>query len=80
MTVAVTIVVAAEVAKNIEKTVEQAAAEWVADHRYYQRNWWLLVDERERREDGLPYPERPSRMVEWPPFTGVRVALGGDRA
>jgi hypothetical protein len=77
MTAAVTIVVAAEVSQNIKDTIEEASAQWVDDHRYYQQYWWLLVDDRDERAPGAVYRRRETRV--WPPFMGHRVPLGGDR-
>jgi hypothetical protein len=78
LTAAGTTVVAAQVAKNIQETVDDALTSWQKPHRYYQQYWWLLVDDRDGRA-----PAAVSRRREpgvWPPFMGHRVPLGGDRA
>jgi len=77
MTVAATIVVAAEVAKNIQEVDDDALTSWQKPYRYYQQYWYLLVDDRDERPPGRWFRRREPGM--WPPFDGVRVELGGGQ-
>lgn len=73
LTVEVTVEVVDQLIKNTEEVMDSIRT---PEH-YYRRNWWHIT--KSTPPQRIHPPERlPVKVGAWPPFTGVRVELGGD--
>lgn len=76
--VATTTTVGMQVVDMIDRATEEFISS-LGPSNYYQKNWWLIADEAKKMTMDTLAEHRGHKTHEWPPFTGLRVELGGDK-